>query len=60
MIKTNYNKLKKIKNFIIFLLKFVFDIINGYWMKFVTINAVTVLQDHLFCILKQRDKKDNT
>ena len=24
------------------------------------INAVTVLQDHLFCILKQRDKNDNT
>ena len=32
-LKTNYNKLKKIKNFIITLLKFVFsDIINGYWM----------------------------
>ena len=29
-------------------------------MKFMAINAVTVLQDHLFCILKQKDKKGNT
>ena len=29
-------------------------------MKFMAINAVAVLQNHLFCILKQRDKKDNT
>ena len=46
---TNYNKLKKIKNFIIILLKFVFsDINNRYWMKFMSINAVVDLEDHLF------------
>ena len=50
--------LKKIKNFITILLKFVFsDIINGYWMKSMAINAVTDLEDHLFCFLKQRDRK---
>ena len=44
-----------------YLLKFVFsDIINRYLMKFIAINAVTILQDNLFYFLKQRDKKDNT
>ena len=57
-LQTNYNKLKKIKNFIIILRKFVFsDIINGYWMEFMAINAVTDLEDNLFCFLKQRDRK---
>ena len=55
---TNYNKLKKIKNFIIIRLKFVFfDIINGYWMNFMTINAVRDLKDHLFFFSKKINKK---
>ena len=46
---TNYNKLQKIKNFNVILLKFVFsDIVNGYWMKFMAINAVTDSEGHLF------------
>ena len=46
---TNNNKLKRIKNVSIILLKFVLsDIINGYCMKFMAINAVTDLEDHFF------------
>ena len=56
---TNYNKLKKNRILIIILLKCAFsDIINGCWMKFMAINAVTGLKDHFFLKkTKQRDKK---
>ena len=38
--------------------KFAFsDIIKGYWMKFMAINAVTDLEDHLFLEKKQRNRK---
>ena len=51
----NYNKLKKIKNLIVILLKFVFfDIIKGCWMKFMAINGVIDLEDPLFLKKKQR------
>ena len=45
----------------IILLKFVFsDIINGYWMKLMAINAVADLEDHLFFKKKSKRYKNNT
>ena len=43
------------KKRIVTLLSLVFsnEIINGYWMKFVAINAVTDLKEYLFCFLKK-------
>ena len=59
-LKQNIMKLKKIKNFLIILLKLVFsdNIIDGYWMEFMPINAVTDLKDYLFCFKKEW--RDNT
>ena len=46
---TSINKRNRIKNVSMILLLFVFfDIIKGYCMKFMAINAVTNLEDHLF------------
>ena len=54
-VKAKYNELKKIKNFLIILLKLVFSdkTINGYCMKFMAINAETDLNDYLFCFKKR-------
>ena len=52
--KTKYSELKKTENFCMILLKLVLSdkIINGYWMKFMAINAVTDLKCSLFCFEK--------
>ena len=56
--KIKYNELKKIKNVLRILLKLVFSdkTITGYRTKFVAINGVTDLNDHLFCS-KERMKR---
>ena len=51
--KTKYNELRKIKDFLIILLKLEFfdKVINVYWMRFMAINAVTDLKDYLFYLI---------
>ena len=44
--KRKFNKLKKVKNFLIILLKLVFS--DGYWMK-----LKTDLKEYLFCFKKR-------